>query len=68
VSHFRAGDLAAATHRDELAPRAETIVHVDVVHRGLGTASCGPDTLAAYLVPVGRHTWSWTITPIAEKP
>ena len=28
------------------SPRAETIVHLDAAHRGLGTASCGPDTLA----------------------
>ena len=26
-------------------PRPETIVHLDAAHRGLGTASCGPDTL-----------------------
>ena len=30
-------------------PRAETIVHIDAAHRGLGTASCGPDTLAPYV-------------------
>ncbi|MES2209148.1 MAG: glycoside hydrolase family 2 TIM barrel-domain containing protein [Chloroflexota bacterium] len=66
VGHHRAADLAAATHRDELVPRAETIVHLDAVHRGLGTASCGPDTLAACLVPTGRHRWSWTLTPLTD--
>ncbi|MBI2762774.1 MAG: DUF4981 domain-containing protein [Chloroflexi bacterium] len=67
VSHLRAADLAAATHRDELVARAETIVHLDAVHRGLGTASCGPDTLAAFLVPTGRHHWSWTLTPLTDN-
>ena len=66
MTHFRAADLAAATHREELAPRAETIIHLDAAHRGIGTASCGPDTLAAYLVPTGTHTWSWTIVPVPE--
>lgn len=66
VSHLRAADLAAATHRDELVPRAETVVHLDAAHRGLGTASCGPDTLAAFLVATGRHHWSWTLTALRE--
>ena len=66
VTHFRAADLAVATHREELAPRAETIIHLDAAHRGIGTASCGPDTLDAYLVPTGTHTWSWTIVPVPE--
>ena len=34
---------------------------VDAAHRGLGTASCGPDTFASYLVPAGVHRWSWTL-------
>ena len=64
VSHFTASDLAAATHREDLVRRREIIVHLDAAHRGLGTASCGPDTLARYLVPTGPHTWTWTIRPL----
>lgn len=66
ASHFRAADLASATHREELVPRPETIIHLDAAHRGLGTASCGPDTLPGYLVATGTHAWSWTILPLAE--
>ncbi|HSO30127.1 MAG TPA: glycoside hydrolase family 2 TIM barrel-domain containing protein [Candidatus Sulfomarinibacteraceae bacterium] len=66
VTHFRAEDLVAATHREELVPRPETIVHLDAAHRGLGSASCGPDTLPDYLVPTGIHTWSWTLGPVLE--
>lgn len=65
VSHFRAEDLAAARHAEELRPRAETIIHLDAVHRGLGTASCGPDTLARYLVPTGAQRWSWVLRPLS---
>ncbi|MGW2709616.1 glycoside hydrolase family 2 TIM barrel-domain containing protein [Streptomyces sp. NPDC001356] len=61
VTRYRAEDLAAAAHHDELTPRAGCVVHVDAAHRGLGTASCGPDTFPAYLVAPGVHRWSWTL-------
>ena len=64
--HFRAVDLATATHDVELEPRPETIVHLDAAHRGLGTASCGPDTLAPYLIEPGTHRWSWTIRDVGS--
>ena len=64
ATHFRASDLAAATHDVELTPRAETIVHLDAAHRGLGTASCGPDTLPEYRVGPGLYHWSWMLAPI----
>jgi beta-galactosidase len=64
ASHHRAADLAAATHDVELRARPETIVHLDVAHRGLGTASCGPDTLPRYLVGPGTYRWSWTLQSI----
>lgn len=64
ATRCRAADLAAATHREELRQRAETVVQIDAIHRGLGTASCGPDTLPAYLVPTGPHAWAWSYTPI----
>ena len=53
----------AATHDVELTPRPETIVTIDVAHRGLGTASCGPDTLDRYKIGPGTYRWSWSITP-----
>ncbi len=62
VLHVTAADLDAATHDVELRPRAETFVTLDAVHRGLGTASCGPDTLEAYVIRPGTWHWAWTIT------
>jgi beta-galactosidase len=64
ASHVRAADLEATTHADELQRRAETIVHLDAAHRGLGTASCGPDTLDEYLVGPGTYRWEWTLQPL----
>ena len=66
ATHFRAADLAAATHNEELEPRPGTIVHLDAVHRGLGTASCGPDTLPEYLIGPGTYRWAWTIEPLGD--
>ena len=64
VTHHRAADLAAATHDVDLPPVAETVIHLDAAHRGLGTASCGPDTLPEYRIAPGRHQWSWTLRDI----
>ncbi|MCX5267677.1 glycoside hydrolase family 2 TIM barrel-domain containing protein [Streptomyces sp. NBC_00199] len=61
VTRYRAEDLTAAAHHDELTARDGCVVHVDAAHRGLGTASCGPDTLPSYLVPAGVHRWSWIL-------
>lgn len=63
VTRYRAADLAAAAHHDELVPRAACVVHLDAAHRGLGTASCGPDTLPRYLIGPGTYRWSWTLFP-----
>ncbi len=65
LSHYRAADLASATHHEELVRRPETVVHVDAAHRGLGTASCGPDTLPAYLVGPRMYRWSWILRPLS---
>ena len=40
---------------------------LDAAHRGLGTASCGPDTLPEYLVGPGTYRWAWTIEPLGER-
>ncbi|MFF3935840.1 glycoside hydrolase family 2 TIM barrel-domain containing protein [Streptomyces phaeofaciens] len=61
VTRYRAEDLTAVAHHDELVPRAGCVVHLDAAHRGLGTASCGPDTFPSYLVAPGVHRWNWTL-------
>jgi beta-galactosidase len=61
VTRYRAAELAAAAHHDELVPLDRCVVHIDAAHRGLGTASCGPDTLPEYLVGPGVYRWSWVL-------
>ena len=52
ASHFTADDLYGALHTSDLEPRAEVMLSLDHAQRGLGTASCGPDTAPA--VPAER--------------
>jgi beta-galactosidase len=61
VLHVTAADLDAATHDVEVRQRPETFVTIDAVHRGVGTSSCGPDTLPQYLVPTGVHEWAYIL-------
>jgi beta-galactosidase len=62
ATRFTAADLYAAVHETDLAPRKTLVVHADVAHRGLGTASCGPDVLHQYEIPTGRHTFSYRLS------
>ena len=64
VTPNRDGDLADATHDVEVKACGNTVVHIDAAHRGVGTASCGPDTLDKYIIKTGVHTWEWTVTQI----
>ncbi len=61
VTRYSDHQLADVTHNVELAPDALTYVHIDAAHRGVGTASCGPDTLPQYLVKPGIYEWTWRL-------
>ncbi|WP_432541442.1 glycoside hydrolase family 2 TIM barrel-domain containing protein [Kineococcus sp. SYSU DK002] len=38
-------------------------VVVDAAHRGLGSASCGPNALPPYRIATGTHRWTWSVQP-----
>ncbi len=62
ATHYTPDDLfAAATHTD-LMPRNELVVCADIAHRGLGTASCGPDVLPQYRLAAGRYEFGYRLT------
>ena len=61
ATRFTPHDLFAAKHTTDLTPRREVIVNLDVGQRGLGTASCGPDTLARYRLAAGDHALDFEI-------
>lgn len=60
ASHLTAGDLYGALHTCDLEPRPEVFLSIDHAQRGLGTASCGPDTLPRYQLnaPVYRFSYA----------
>jgi beta-galactosidase len=61
VSHFTTQDLTAARHTSDLQPRREVILNLDHAQRGLGTASCGPDTSPRYRLSAGTYRFSYVI-------
>ena len=55
VHHFTPTDLFACRHTNEVEDivRPETVISIDLVQRGVGTGSCGPQTLEPYCVAPG---------------
>lgn len=58
---FRAEQLFAATNASQLIPQNEIVLTIDAAHRGVGTATCGPDTLPPYRVNGRRFTWDYSL-------
>jgi beta-galactosidase len=61
ASHQSVADLEQTAHSFQLPRREQTIVRADIAHRGLGTASVGPEPLPQFLVGPGTYTWSWSL-------
>jgi len=61
ASHFTARDLFMAKHTFELKPRPEVILNLDCAQRGLGTGSCGPDTLAQYRLLTREYQFTYRL-------
>ncbi|MBN1863263.1 MAG: hypothetical protein JW808_00005, partial [Victivallales bacterium] len=59
--HFTSEDLFGALHTSELKPRKETIVSIDCIQRGVGTGSCGPQTLEKYCVAPGEYDFRYEL-------
>ncbi len=64
VSIHTPEQLTAATHAEELTPAPVTTLHLDAFHRGLGTLSCGPDTLPEYRIGPGRYRFDWAMQAV----
>jgi beta-galactosidase len=67
ASHFTANDLFTAHHTDELKLRDETWLNIDHRMRGLGTASCGPDTLDQYRLLKSRYEFTYSLQLIDQS-
>jgi beta-galactosidase len=62
--HHTPSQLQEALDTTQLCLSSDLIVHLDVAHRGVGTASCGPDVLPQYEVPAGMFEFSYLIRRI----
>ena len=65
--HYSANDLYAAPHSHQIAWRDSTLLGLDIQQRGLGTASCGPDTLPRYRLRAGTHRFAYTLAACRAK-
>jgi beta-galactosidase len=61
VSHFTTSDLYAGRHTTDLHPCPEVILSLDAAQRGLGTASCGPDTLPQYQLREKKYQFTYRL-------
>ena len=64
--HFDDTDfIKEKLHPWEMSPRSEVYTHFDYVQRGLGNASCGPQTIEKYHVPSsGTYTFTLRFSPL----
>ena len=62
VSRYPQEMLTAAYHTYEVAPDHRVWLCLDVMQRGVGGASCGPDTLEQYRLKAGQHQLSYDLT------
>jgi beta-galactosidase len=61
ASHFTTDDLWRARHTVDLEPRPETFLSLDHAQRGLGTASCGPDTAERFRLLDRAYRFSYVL-------
>ncbi|WP_116952155.1 glycoside hydrolase family 2 TIM barrel-domain containing protein [Jiangella endophytica] len=61
VRRWTTADLEAARHHAELRPRDRVYVTLDLAQNGLGSASCGPETLPRYRLPVAPAEFAVTL-------
>ncbi len=59
--HYDAIDLDSAIRPEYLKARNETILSLDAKMLGLGNASCGPNPLECYVLPVQEYKFDFTL-------
>lgn len=64
VSRFSASQLFKSTHTNELEQEDRVYLNIDFKQRGLGTASCGPDTLPEYQIKAGTYRFRYLISVV----
>jgi hypothetical protein len=58
-------EYEAARHTVELVPRKEIVLILDHRQNGLGSASCGPGVLPAYVLKPGEFSFAVDLSPVS---
>ncbi len=61
---YSVADLAKARHPNELPVNNNVYLNLDIAHPGVGSGSCGPDTLQKYRVTESSYVMSYCIRPL----
>jgi beta-galactosidase len=67
VRRWTSADLAAAQHPVDLTPGDRVWLTVDLAHRGVGTASCGPDVLQQHELHAAPANLRLALTPAPAR-
>ncbi len=67
VSRYSARQLVDTWHENELKDEGKVYLKLDYRQRGVGSASCGPDTLPKYRFGTGKYTFRYAIYPFSRK-
>ncbi|MFM8267188.1 MAG: glycoside hydrolase family 2 TIM barrel-domain containing protein [Ilumatobacteraceae bacterium] len=62
ATRHRAEQLTTTAHEVDLRRDPRVVIHLDVAHRGLGTASCGPDVLERYRITPGTYRFGYRLS------
>ncbi len=62
ATHYPHEILTPAFHTYEVTPDSDSWLSLDVAQRGVGGASCGPDTLPQYRIYPGEYRLSYLLT------
>ncbi len=61
VARHTVAELEAADHWWKLPESDRTVVHLDIAHRGVGSALLGPDTRPIHRLFGERYEWTWRL-------
>lgn len=66
-SHYTDAQLTRTAHDYELKPLAETVVHIDSRHAGIGSESCGLPLEERYKINDTETDFSFRLIPLADR-
>lgn len=67
TSHYSDLQLFNARHQGELKKEKATFLHLDLGQRGVGTGSCGPQTLPEFCLDRKKYTFRFSLEILAAE-